>query len=349
MPLKWSKVVSKPSHAHSQSIHHKPSCLRLSSSASSSSSTIVSNATPVNLSYTAFHDTTNTNTNNKQTEARSIVFLHGLLGNKRNFATLATSLAQIFPSDHIYSVDLRNHGHVHNFDDSTPMTYRAMAHDIHHWGNEVVDLHAQSSSVTLIGHSMGGKVAQAVALLYPEWVQGLVVLDMAPVAYCPEEDAHWKAVCDVIHLLHDSTSASSALPESKRELDRLLRPGIPDPALRAFCLTNWNERQRTWNVNLPVIAQHLDVLAGFDLSDDSGNAMNDDDDDDAASTPLQYTGDTLLIHGGQSRFVRHAYLPTIQSYFPNHMLTTIRGAGHWLHAEKPEDCLSLLQQYLERK
>ena len=345
MPLLKILVDRNPSHSHSQSILHKPSCLRLSSSAN----TIVSNATPVNLSYTAFHDTSspnkNDNTNKKQTEARSIVFLHGLLGNKRNFATLATSLAQIFPNDHIYSVDLRNHGHVDNFDDSTPMTYRAMAHDIHHWGNEVVDLRAQSSSVTLIGHSMGGKVAQAVALLYPEWVQGLVVLDMAPVAYCPEEDQHWKAVCDVIHLLHDATSTSSALPESKRELDRLLRPGIPDPALRAFCLTNWNERKRTWNVNLPVIAQHLDVLAGFDLSDDN----NDDDDDDDDPAQLQYTGDTLLIHGGQSRFVRHAYLPKIQSYFPNHMLTTIRGAGHWLHAEKPEDCLSLLQQYLERK
>ena len=32
--------------------------------------------------------------------------------------------------------------------------------------------------VILVGHSMGGKVAQALALLYPQFVEGLVVLDI---------------------------------------------------------------------------------------------------------------------------------------------------------------------------
>ena len=61
-----------------------------------------------------------------------------------------------------------------------------------------------------------------------------------------------------------------------------------------------------------------------------------------------YPGDAFFIHGGQSKFVRHAYMDTIASYFPNHMLTTIRGAGHWVHAEAPDDTIALLKRFLDR-
>jgi len=286
--------------------------IRLSAS---SSAPAIDCSPPVELSYTSFGDGTGD---------RSIIFLHGLLGNKRNFATIATALSQICEGDNIYSLDLRNHGSTAQWHGD--MSYTAMARDVICFCQSL-----NLQKVTLVGHSMGGKVAQAVALLYPEQVEGLVVLDMAPVEYCPNIDAHWKAVCDIIDLLHEVSQSKFT---SKRDLDMALRPGIPDPALRAFCLTNWNDKTGEWKVNIPVISQQLEVLAGFDL-----NTSTDD---------LTYTGDVLLVHGGQSRFVRHSYLPTIQSYFPNHMLTTIRGAGHWLHAEKPQDCISILQQYLQR-
>jgi pimeloyl-ACP methyl ester carboxylesterase len=38
----------------------------------------------------------------------------------------------------------------------------------------------------------------------------------------------------------------------------------------------------------------------------------------------------------------------IASFFPNHMLTTIRGAGHWVHAEAPDDTVALIKRYLDR-
>jgi len=41
-------------------------------------------------------------------------------------------------------------------------------------------------------------------------------------------------------------------------------------------------------------------------------------------------------------------MPVIAEYFPNYMLTTIRGAGHWVHAEAPDDTLALLKRYLDR-
>lgn len=39
------------------------------------------------------------------------------------------------------------------------------------------------SEAVLIGHSMGGKAAAMTALLHPEVVKGLVIMDIAPVSY----------------------------------------------------------------------------------------------------------------------------------------------------------------------
>ena len=203
------------------------------------------------------------------------------------------------------------------------MTYQAMADDV----LQFCDRHGLEQ-VEIIGHSVGGKVAQALALQAPERVAGLVVIDIAPVAYTAEEP-HWKAVQDII----DTLISVELVPgkTSKRDVDLQLRRSIPDPALRAFCLTNLDEKRGQWKINLKSIADQLDCLARFDVDDDN-----------------QYHGDAFFIHGGQSRFVRHSHLETIGQYFPNHMLTTIRGSGHWVHAEAPEDTTALLKRFLDR-
>jgi hypothetical protein len=90
---------------------------------------------------------------------------------------------------------------------------------------------------------------------------------------------------------------------TKREVDAQLREAVPDPALRAFCLTNLDVPQGRWKIHMQGIAAQLDELAGFDID----------------ATVYQYHGDAFIINVGQSRLVRHAYIESIQSYFPNHM------------------------------
>jgi esterase len=223
-----------------------------------------------------------------------VILLHGLLGSKRNFASIATSLAQqLLKKRRIIGLDLRNHGeNSHDWRDN--MCYKEMAEDV------IAFMDAQGlDKAILVGHSMGGKVAQSVALLTPNRVEGLVVLDIAPVTYTTDEP-HWKAVQDIVQVLN----AIKVFPGvTKREVDAQLREAVPDPALRAFCLTNLDVPQGRWKIHMQGIAAQLDELAGFDI--------------DVAV--YQYHGDVFIINGGQSRFVRHAYMESIQSYFPNHM------------------------------
>jgi len=252
--------------------------------------------------------------------APPVVLLHGLLGSKKNFASLGTALAQqLEVPRQVLAVDLRNHGE--NTDDRPDMDYPTMALDVIHTMDAM-----KLDKVVLVGHSMGGKVAQTLALLHPHRVSGLVVLDMAPVRY-DAQDAAWKAVKDIIHLL-----ASLELNDcrTKRDVDLLLRQSLPDPALRAFVLTNFDSASLNWKIPIQTIASQLESLADFPV------------------LQLPYPGDAFFIHGGQSKFVRAAYMDAIRSYFPSHLLTTIRGAGHWLHAEAPDDVLALLKKYLDR-
>jgi pimeloyl-ACP methyl ester carboxylesterase len=196
----------------------------------------------------------------------------------------------------------------------------------------------------IVGHSVGGKVAQTVALMAPHRVQGLVVIDIAPVPYNIEEQP-WKSVSEIIETLHEIGSLEPTLPSTtntsiKRHVDSLLKTKIPDPALRAFCLTNLDVQKAQWKVHLSAIRSQLDILAGF-LEEEQQQEL-------VQQLHDSYHGDAFFIHGGQSRFVRSSHLQSIAKYFPNHMLTTIKGAGHWVHAEAPEDTTALLQRFLDR-
>lgn len=265
------------------------------------------------------------------------------------------------------------------------MSYSEMARDVLAFMDRSVLGHEKA---VIVGHSMGGKVAQALALMHPERVAGLVVLDIAPVRYYSDspnekkgggggggDGSGWKAVEEIVRSVA-SLDLEGGEYVTKRDVDVALRQGmLQDPALRAFVLTNLEQQRSSgdgdgapplrWKIHWEGIVAELDRIAGFDVHDrvmdDSvngaaaaagdadaitleGQQQTSSDDDDK----MQYHGDAFFIHGGASRFVRHSYISTIASFFPNHMLTTIRGVGHWVHAEAPDDTIALLKRYLDR-
>ena len=273
----------------------------------------------------------------------------GLLGQKRNFASLGTSLStQLHKKRKIYTLDLRNHGDNHH-DWRNEMSYTEMSNDVLDFMNR-----QNLSAAVIIGHSMGGKVAKALALSNPHRISGLVVLDIAPVRYTTN-DVAWKAVKGIIESLSNLDIDQPGM--NKRKIDMELRSSVEDPALRAFVLTNIEEDRKSqmmkWKINIHSIQNQLDVIAGFDVNnqqqeeEEIQQQVQEQDNNDGLQR-ICYEGDTFFINGGQSSFVKGGHMQYISKYFPNYMLTTIRGSGHWVHAEAPDDTLALLKRYLDR-
>ena len=108
-----------------------------------------------------------------------LLILHGLFGSLGNWGWHSKQLAESFS---VYGVDLRNHG---DSPHSERLDYQVMAEDV----RQLIE-RLGLDSCSIIGHSMGGKVAMQLALSYPDLLEKLVVVDIAPVAYPEGADNH---------------------------------------------------------------------------------------------------------------------------------------------------------------
>lgn len=228
-----------------------------------------------------------------------LVLLHGLLGSSRNWQTTGADLAGTF---HVVALDLRNHGKSPH---GEPMTYEAMVGDVIAW----LDAHGMPR-VTLLGHSMGGKVAMLLACRYPERVAGLIVVDIAPKAY--RSNAH-RAEFAAMNELDLASLQSRADAELKFEAR------VADWAMRKFLVTNLERATDggwAWQINLPVLTAALPAI--------EGNPLGDDD---------RYEGDVAFIVGGKSRYVAVEDHAAIGTYFPKAKIETLAEAGHNPHME----------------
>ncbi len=238
---------------------------------------------------------------------KPLVILHGLLGAGRNWGGLAKRFAQ--EGFRVIAPDLRNHGRSPHH---PIISYPTMAQDV------AALLDAKGiDQAALLGHSMGGKVAMTLALSQPERVERLLALDIAPVAYQGHGFSHYIAAMRTAPL--DGTDRRS-------DIDAHLAPVAPDDAVRAFLLSNLGrtEGHFTWLPNLPVLQSQMDNLTGWPT----------------AQNQAVYRGPSLFLHGGASNYLRAEHHGLIKTLFPSALIDNIAGAGHWVHAEKPQEFLA---------
>ncbi|MEM7507946.1 MAG: alpha/beta fold hydrolase [Pseudomonadota bacterium] len=244
-------------------------------------------------------------------QAPPLVIAHGLYGSARNFNSLGKKLAA---GRRVIMVDMRNHG-------SSPwaeaMTYSAMAADL----ADAVERLASEPALVL-GHSMGGKAAMALALSRPDLVAALVVADIAPVSYDHSHEGYIDAMLSVD--LSRVARRSDAEP--------MLAGSVPEPMLRSFLLQNLliEDGRARWRLNLDVLKTDLPNLMDW-----------------PATWPHQsFDGPTLFLHGGASDYVTKEMHPAIRKLFPKVEFETLAGTGHWLHAEKPTAFVAALSGWI---
>ena len=108
-------------------------------------------------------------------EGKPLLIIHGFLGMSDNWKSFGALYASNGFQVHI--LDLRNHGKSFHSED---FSYDIMAQDV----LEYCQNH-NLNQVSIIGHSMGGKVAMLFATNYPEMVEKLIVADIGPKYYAP--------------------------------------------------------------------------------------------------------------------------------------------------------------------
>jgi pimeloyl-ACP methyl ester carboxylesterase len=258
-----------------------------------------------------------------------VVFVHGLFGQGRNWTTIARRLAE--DGHRVTLLDLPNHGH-------SPWTDRVDYLDM----AELVaaELATFGEPVTLVGHSMGGKVAMQLALRHPQLLRALVVVDIAPTDYPesggrtddPDEEASPFAAFIAAMQQIDLADLGS-----REEADAALRTAVPSDMVRAFLLQSlvrdgvgpgggWR-----WRLNLDTLARDLGELRRFP----------------APPPGTTYPGPVLWIAGASSSYVLDRDRARMDELFPATRLVRVKHAGHWVHSEQPEVFLETLRRFLQ--
>ncbi|MBV2129788.1 alpha/beta fold hydrolase [Rheinheimera sp. SM2107] len=238
-----------------------------------------------------------------------LVLIHGLFGSYENLAGVARALSDQWQ---IISIDLPNHGQSPH---AEQMDYPGMVADLAATLDSL-----ELTKVAMLGHSLGGKLAMAFALAYPERVTKLIVADIAPVNY-PRSHQNVFAGLNAVKLTEIS---------SRGDADKQLAEHISEVGVRQFLLKSLHKSAEgfNWRFNLPALEQSYDQLLKAPQSDS------------------KYSGPVLFIKGAESDYILPQHRPQILSYFPAAEAKIINGTGHWLHAEKPAAFARLVRDFL---
>jgi pimeloyl-ACP methyl ester carboxylesterase len=257
-----------------------------------------------------------------------VVFVHGLFGQGKNWTTIAKGLSD---RHRVTLLDLPNHGH-------SPWTDRVDYLDMADL--VATELEHLGEPVTLVGHSMGGKVAMQLALRRPELLRALVVVDVAPVSYPPtggrtdDEDEEASPFAAYIEAMR---AMDLGAVETRADADAALRDAVPSRMVRSFLLQSLvregvgTEEGWRWRLNLELLERDLGALRGF--PDPPAGASFD--------------GPVLWIAGANSTYVLPEDRPHMDALFPSTRLLRIKNAGHWVHSEQPEIFLETLRRFLD--
>jgi len=238
-----------------------------------------------------------------------LIILHGFFASSRNWRQVAEKLAT---HHHVYVPDMRNHGASPHHPD---MDYAAMTADLLHF----IDRHGLIAP-SLLGHSMGGKLAMWFALNHRDRLNKLVVADIAPTSYR--------------HSFDELLAALDALPlaeiSNRKQAEIQLAAAIPQLSYRQFLLQNLmleNGRYH-WRIDLDIFRHTAPNIVAFP----------------DASHLMPFYNPALFIAGADSGYVK---TEDVRPLFPDATLSFIADAGHWLHVQQPAAFVAQVERFLD--
>ncbi len=240
-------------------------------------------------------------------QGEPILILHGLFGMMDNWQTIGKRLADA--GYLVFLIDQRDHGRSSH---TNAFNYHLLADDLLHFMEE-----HWIHKATILGHSMGGKTALTFLSQNPDMVDRLIVVDMGLKQY---EDGH----SDVFKAL---MSIDLAILESRESAEEILTWHLKDQGTVQFLLKNLTRKKEggfTWKMNLPLLyREYKHILAAVEF-------------EQSCDVPV------CFIRGGKSNYLLDVDIEQIRTNLPNSAFYTIPDAGHWVHADKPDELFHLI-------
>jgi pimeloyl-ACP methyl ester carboxylesterase len=239
---------------------------------------------------------------------RPLALLHGFLGSGRNLATLARGLAAGAPAYAVYVFDLPGHGGSPPLPPDADLAALARA--------LLASTRALSPGPwTLVGHSLGGRVALQTAALEPSALARLTLLDISPSAAAPGGET----ATVVAALLGAPAEATSRA---------LFRDWFAGAGLSA-AVSDWlllnlarDGDVLRWRIDRAALAALYPRINAADLWA-------------AVESPRTYG--VHAVRGGRSPYLPDADVRRLEA--AGARVDTIEGAGHFLHVDRPAETL----------
>ena len=236
-----------------------------------------------------------------------VVLIHGLFGSLSNLGMIARALQTDYS---IVQLDIRNHGKSGH---DKQMNYEVMALDV----IETLD-HLGIDQFSVIGHSMGGKISMKLTEIAPQRLNQVLILDMCPFAY---QQNHHDSIFEALF------AVQNAQITSRKEATDIMHQYLKEEMVIQFLLKGFNKGQ--WLFNVQTLFDHYADIIGW------------------TNIPL-WNKPILFIKGERSPYIsKPEHFEAIHQQFDHAQIETIAHAGHWLHAEQPENVIAIINQFLK--
>lgn len=251
-----------------------------------------------------------------------LFILHGLYGSSDNWVTIAKSLSGSFS---VFLPDLRNHGQSPH---SEKHDYDSMSQDLFELVQEL-----KIKKIFLAGHSMGGKVAINFAMKWPELINYLTIIDISPFRSSDTESKFYKEHKNILETL---LSFDLSKIGSRLEAEAALAKTIESEKTRDFILKNLHrtgEKTFVWKMNVKALYGNLEKIV-------DGLPLQVADNEIVTGFPVTF------IKGENSEYLSAGDINAIKKLFPATEMITVKNAGHWINAERPDAIIEILLKQL---
>lgn len=246
-------------------------------------------------------------------QGEPIILLHGLFGMLDNWQTMAKRLADA--GFMAILIDQRDHGRSQH---SSQFNYDLLAQDLLHF---MEDNWIHQS--ILLGHSMGGKTALRFAAEHESMVSSLIIVDMGIKRYAGGHS-------DVFEALF---SVDLATLDSREQAEKQLQLKLRDNGTVQFLMKNLSRKKEggfEWKMNLELLLkEYQNILAPIEFAQ-----------------PVHLPA--CFIRGQKSDYILDEDMPAIKTALPEASFVTIPDAGHWVHAEKPDELFQAIMNCIHK-